>query len=717
MNDAYYIFYQSAMILSLAVCVCLALLTWRRRQAPGAPAMIALAVSTFVWALGFLLEANSSTLERQLLFNNIGYLGSMSVPVAWFVFSLNYTSGQRLISGWKILPFCVIPLVTVALIWSNNWHHLMWFDEHLTTSGPFTVTAKTYGLFFWIAVTHNYLFILTGAIILVRRLFIGVPLYAGQAISLIVAIAVPLIWNIIYVFRLVPMPRKDLTPVMFSISGVAITLGLLSYQLLRVVPFARKFLIERLTDSILVFDMDNHLLEANPPALKLLGTDYHGIGKKVDLSCLSPALGQLSPAESQRVELPLTFGNEERFCEIQTVPIRNSRQAQGGWLAIVRDVTESRRKDQEYKTIIQTTIDGFWLTDMQGRFLDVNDAYCKLTGYSREDLLTMRIRDIEAIEKPEETSARIAKIQDTGGDRFETRHRCKDGRVIDVEISVNYARTDGGKMFVFIRDITERKRIQEDLRRLYEREHALRQEVEAEMKKRGDFARILVHELKTPLTAIIASSELLDEGIETDLRKRITENIRRSTLNLNRRVSELLDISQGEAGILQLKPIEVTPRELFSQVVESMSPVLANHKQSLVTEIPATLPRIVVDKDRLQQVLFNLIDNAVKYSPEGGRIILRVVPEDGHLLVSVRDNGGGIAKDEQTQLFNPYTRLEGAEKRTGGMGLGLAICRIIVELHGGRIWVESEENKGSTFTFRIPLAVPGFQNPASEQQP
>ena len=145
LNEPYFIFYQSAMILSLLASLFVIVLAWRYRKAPGAPAMLALSTATFVWTLGFFIEANSDTLERQLFFNNVGYIGSMSVPVAWFTFAMHYIGGNRLITGWRILPFCIIPVVTIVLIWSNPLHHLMWYDEHLITSGPFTVTAKTYG--------------------------------------------------------------------------------------------------------------------------------------------------------------------------------------------------------------------------------------------------------------------------------------------------------------------------------------------------------------------------------------------------------------------------------------------------------------------------------------------------------------------------------------------------------------------------------------------
>jgi len=137
-----------------------------------------------------------------------------------------------------------------------------------------------------------------------------------------------------------------------------------------------------------------------------------------------------------------------------------------GYQGIIRDITERKRAEEEYRTILRTTMDGFWSADIQGRFLDVNDAYCHLIGYSRDELLTMKISVVEAIERPEETAQRIKRIMETGGGRFETRHRRKDGGIIDMEVSVNYTKIGGGRLFVFLRDITERKRIEEEREKL-----------------------------------------------------------------------------------------------------------------------------------------------------------------------------------------------------------------------------------------------------------
>ena len=128
-----------------------------------------------------------------------------------------------------------------------------------------------------------------------------------------------------------------------------------------------------------------------------------------------------------------------------------------------QDIPERKQLELEYKTIIQTTLDGFWLTDMRGQFLDVNDAYCKLLGYSRDQLLKMSISDVEAAEKPVETQLHIARIKEAGGDRFETYHKRKDGKILDLEVSVNYIEVSGGRLVVFIRDITERKKTEKAL--------------------------------------------------------------------------------------------------------------------------------------------------------------------------------------------------------------------------------------------------------------
>ncbi len=348
MGSAYLIFYQSAMVFSLLASVVVIMLIWRYRHAPGAPAMIALAIATMVWTLGFFIESNSATLEQQLFFNNIGYLGSMSVPVAWFVFALHYVSGNKPLARWQKIALCFFPLVCIVLVWSNPWHHLMWSNERLVASGPFIVTAKTYGPLFWAAVAYHYTLVAAGTIILMRRLFIGTSMYYKQAIALLVAVSLPLVWNDIYIFNLVPLPRKDLTPVMFAASGMAIAFGLMRFQFFRAVPMAHQFVIQQLSDGILVFDIFNRLVAANPAALRMAGVSREVVARELkDVAHLSSLLEQVASAEFGRADLHFTASGTESFYEMEKVPMRDDKASGVGWLAIIRDITERKRMEAE----------------------------------------------------------------------------------------------------------------------------------------------------------------------------------------------------------------------------------------------------------------------------------------------------------------------------------------------------------------------------------
>src|ERR1700690_3446183 len=148
----------------------------------------------------------------------------------------------------------------------------------------------------------------------------------------------------------------------------------------------------------------------------------------------------------------------QRIYSISTSPIQDDK-----FVTSFTDITESKWSEEEIRTILGTTMDGFYLVDMEGRILDVNDSYCSMVGYRRKELLKMSIKDIEAVETEEETKKHIQQISKTGSDRFETKHKRKDGVVIDVEAAVNYLKGGQGKLFVFMRDVTERKQAEEEL--------------------------------------------------------------------------------------------------------------------------------------------------------------------------------------------------------------------------------------------------------------
>ena len=219
------------------------------------------------------------------------------------------------------------------------------------------------------------------------------------------------------------------------------------------------------------------------------------------------------------------------------------------------------------------------------------------------------------------------------------------------------------------------------------------------------FIDTLSYELKTPLTSIIAAAGLLEEELQTtadDSHLKLIQTIIRNSNSLETRLAELLDIVKTGSGRLQLQLEPVDMKSLILGTCLQISPLLHNKGQQLTTDVADSLPIIRGDGPRLEQVLLNLMNNAVKFTPDGGQITVRVRPQDDGVVVHVQDNGIGIAKEQHNMLFKPYSRLNADRQQHPGLGLGLALSKQVIELHGGRIWVESELGKGSIFSFYLP---------------
>ena len=222
------------------------------------------------------------------------------------------------------------------------------------------------------------------------------------------------------------------------------------------------------------------------------------------------------------------------------------------------------------------------------------------------------------------------------------------------------------------------------------------------------FIDTLSHELKTPLTSIIAAAGLLAEELEASgdsSHQRLIQTIIQNANTLETRLAELLDIVKTGSGEIQLQLEPVDIKSLLRGTGMQISPLIQGKGQHLDIDLPPSLPIIRGDGQRLEQVVLNLLNNATKFSAEGCDIVLKAHSHDTEIVVEVRDSGIGIAPEELPRLFKPYSRLNSDRQRHPGLGLGLALAKQVVELHGGRIWAESESGKGSIFYFSLPLRV------------
>lgn len=246
----------------------------------------------------------------------------------------------------------------------------------------------------------------------------------------------------------------------------------------------------------------------------------------------------------------------------------------------------------------------------------------------------------------------------------------------------------------------------EELQGLYEKERQLRQKLETEITKRVDFTRALVHEIKTPLTPVLASSDLLLQNTKDETLLNLAQNIHQGAINLDHRIDELLDLAKGEIGILRINLEPIDPKQLLQKIYDEEAPVALQNRQSLNVELPSSLPTVWIDEERFCQVVLNLMNNAFKFTPAGGQITLKAREEGATLVVEVQDTGAGIDKESQQLLFEPYRTLVGDKEYLSGLGLGLSLSKKLVELHGGQIWVKSQKGKGSTFGFSLPIKPP-----------
>jgi signal transduction histidine kinase len=267
-------------------------------------------------------------------------------------------------------------------------------------------------------------------------------------------------------------------------------------------------------------------------------------------------------------------------------------------------------------------------------------------------------------------------------------------------------RLDGTLLARAIRYAVERKRLERERAALLRSEREARATAEAAVRARDDVLRVVSHDLGNSLSAVLVTTTLLLRSLpgEGEVRQRVA-SIRQLAEQMQRLRQDLLDVASIEAGRLSIEPDWCEPRELLEVTREHFSPVAAERGVSLAVEAEEGLPPVVADRERVLQVLANLVGNALKFTPAGGRIELSAGRDPEGVRIAVADTGPGIAPEHLPHVFDRFWKTQGGNRH--GAGLGLAICKGIVEAHGGSIGARSVPAEGSTFAFTLPAAETG----------
>ena len=376
-----------------------------------------------------------------------------------------------------------------------------------------------------------------------------------------------------------------------------------------------------------------------------------------------------------------------------------------------REQTQSRLRVSEvrYRRLFEAARDGILILDaVDLKIIDVNPFMTELLGYSHAEFLGKELWEIGLFNDKQASQEAFKELQRTGYLRYEDLPlQATNGKLRDVEFVSNVYEEDSQQVIQCnIRDITDRKRAEKERTLLLAAAQAAHAEADSANTVKDEFLATLSHELRTPLTSILGWSQLLTNGrLDKQQTDRAIETIARNARAQGRLIDELLDISRIVAAklCLDLSAVELAP--LLQAVVDDVRPAADAKSINLESALNSDMGFILGDPDRLQQIVWNLLTNAIKFTPAGGDVRVCLERNDSHVLITVNDSGEGIATELLPHVFERFRQADSSNTRSnGGLGLGLSIVRQLVELHHGTVTVESSgENAGTTFSVMLPL--------------
>lgn len=370
-----------------------------------------------------------------------------------------------------------------------------------------------------------------------------------------------------------------------------------------------------------------------------------------------------------------------------------------------------RLSEARLRNIMENIVEAIVTIDENGKIITFNRSAERMFGYSLEEAIGQNVSILMAFIDAKQHNKYIANYLKTGQGKIissgfrEVEARRKNGEVFPVELAISDMKHADSRIFIgTIRDITERKEAERKLLKAKEL-------AERANRSKSEFLANMSHELRTPLNAIIGFSEILKSQMFGEVSDRYLEyagHINVSGNHLLSLISDILDITSAEVGQLSLHPEQVSLHDIFD-ACEAMEKDRARQQQLALTfDIPPDLPDIVADPLRIKQMLLNIVDNAIKFTPSGGSIRVTAHQSgDGEIAFSVTDSGVGIAKDNLTAVLEKFHQVRfGPALAHEGAGLGLALVKTLTELHGGRLNLESEVGQGTTVTIALPLKPP-----------
>ena len=440
--------------------------------------LVLLMVGVALWSLGYALQWASGDLAFKVFWAKLKYMGIAIVPTAWLVFAIQYTRREKWLSPCIMAVLAIMPLVMLLFVWTNDFHHLYWTDAVIYDNGVFLVLSLPEGVAFWGWAAYFYLLSLFATILIIDAFLRSHRVYRRQAAVVLIAASVPWLANVIYLAHLSPSLYLDITPFAFAITCFACAWGLFRFRLLDVLPLARDAIVENMSDAVIVLDTENHIIDMNPSAERIIGRSVsESVGEPIGQvwSEWSDKLG--FPTDKGETSWEIALGDKEnrRIYGMRTSHQFDSREQLVCKVIVLRDITERKQAEEmlraseaNYRAIFDTANDAIFVHDIEtGDILDANQKMCEVYGYTPEEVRQLNVEALSAGKAPYTQEDALQWLnRATHGDPqiFEWMAKDKSGRVFWVEVNLKRAEIGhSDRLLAIVRDITDRKRAEKAL--------------------------------------------------------------------------------------------------------------------------------------------------------------------------------------------------------------------------------------------------------------
>lgn len=704
------------LVFAAVVSGALAIYTWRNRKTAGATPFSILLFILFEWGSSYILELAALDIQTKTFWSIMKFGGVVATPVAWLIFAFEYTGRKAWISVRRLAMLSILPFTTMILLLTTDSHRLFWSSRSMAFEGGFLLLATVNGPWFWVHATYTYTLIMIGLVLIVRALLRWPAQYRGQMIWILLATLTPLIANAITIFQILPI-LIDLTPFAFTVTGVGMAFALFRHRLLDIAPIARDIIIDSMKDGMIVTDSNRRIVDINHAALQIIGLsgEKQPIGKQL-ADVLSPwpdLVARYRDIPEADDEISIGEGDTKRWYELHVSTLKDENNLVIGRVITARDITDRKRaeiqvqeSEERFRQIVENASDLIYRADENGYITYANPAVLRTMGFEKEEevlgkyFLELAAPELRHKVKRTYQHQFVSKTKNTYN---EFPALTTDGQEVWFGQNVELI-FDGEQIIGFqavARDITAVKQAQEALR--IARDQAL----EASRAKTQLLSKVS-HELRTPLGGILGYAELLQGNTFGELSPRqhkAVSEIVDSAEYLTNMVNELLDEAQLRSSTATLVEKKFSPFKLIQSAVSGLDVLAQKKGLSFSIQIDPNLPQELYGDDRrIRQIIINLIGNAIKFTKVGNVRLAVTRPDENHWEIQVTDTGVGIPKEEQALIFEPFRQLNSSVTRDNrGVGLGLSITKQLVELMHGRIVLESEPGKGSTFFILLPI--------------